>query len=155
MDCNPPNSSVHGDSPGKNTGVCCLFLFHNKAVKITNFIDLDPSGHTLHFKMFSVTTWEVYVNYVLGWEDPLEKGKATHYNILAWRIQVTVLSMGLQRVRHDWATFTFTNINSISPSFRALWSISTYGSVLNSKFHRSRAMSLYRFFQMGKLRLSD
>ena len=22
----------------------------------------------------------------LGWEDPLEEGMATHYNILAWRI---------------------------------------------------------------------
>ena len=22
----------------------------------------------------------------LGWEDPLDKGKATHYSILAWRI---------------------------------------------------------------------
>ena len=22
----------------------------------------------------------------LGWEDPLEKGKATHFSILAWRI---------------------------------------------------------------------
>ena len=22
----------------------------------------------------------------LGWEDPLEKGRATHYSILAWRI---------------------------------------------------------------------
>ena len=26
----------------------------------------------------------------LGWEDPLEKGKATHSSILAWRIQWTV-----------------------------------------------------------------
>ena len=26
----------------------------------------------------------------LGWEDPLEKGKATHSNILAWRIPWTV-----------------------------------------------------------------
>ena len=26
----------------------------------------------------------------LGWEDPLEKGKATHYSILAWRIPWTV-----------------------------------------------------------------
>ena len=42
----------------------------------------------------------------LGWEDPLEKGKATHSSILAQRIPWTVLSMGLQRVRHDWATFT-------------------------------------------------
>ena len=26
----------------------------------------------------------------LGWEDPLEKGKATHPSILAWRIPWTV-----------------------------------------------------------------
>ena len=26
----------------------------------------------------------------LGWEDPLERGKATHSSILAWRIQWTV-----------------------------------------------------------------
>ena len=26
MDCSPPGSSVHGDSPGKNTGVGCLAL---------------------------------------------------------------------------------------------------------------------------------
>ena len=25
----------------------------------------------------------------LGWKDPLEKGMATHYNILAWRIPWT------------------------------------------------------------------
>ena len=25
----------------------------------------------------------------LGWEDPLEKGKATHISILAWRIPWT------------------------------------------------------------------
>ena len=35
----------------------------------------------------------------LGWEDPLEKGKATHSSILAWRISWTVYSMGLPRVR--------------------------------------------------------
>ena len=42
----------------------------------------------------------------LGWEDPLEKGMATHSSILAWRILWTeepgrLQSMGLQRVRHD------------------------------------------------------
>ena len=26
----------------------------------------------------------------LGWEDPLEKGKATHSSILAWRIPKTL-----------------------------------------------------------------
>ena len=29
--------------------------------------------------------WETWVQ-SLGWEDPLEKGKATHCSILAWRI---------------------------------------------------------------------
>ena len=37
----------------------------------------------------------------LGWEDPLEKGTATHSSILAWRIPWTVYSMGLQRVGPD------------------------------------------------------
>ena len=33
--------------------------------------------------------WEAWVQ-SLGWEDPLEKGKATHSSILAWRIPWTV-----------------------------------------------------------------
>ena len=42
----------------------------------------------------------------LGWEDPLERGKATHSNILAWRIPRTEepggpQSTGSQRVGHD------------------------------------------------------
>ena len=43
----------------------------------------------------------------LGWEDPLEKGKATHSSILAWRIPWTVKSRWSKRVRHDRVTFTF------------------------------------------------
>ena len=49
--------------------------------------------------------WEIWV-WSLGWEDPLERGKATHSSILAWRIPWTVQSVGSQRVRHGWATFT-------------------------------------------------
>ena len=37
----------------------------------------------------------------LGWEDPLEKGKAIHSSILAWRIPWAVQSMGSQRVGYD------------------------------------------------------
>ena len=39
--------------------------------------------------------WETWVR-SLGWEDPLEKGTATHPSILAWRIPWTVQSMGWQ-----------------------------------------------------------
>ena len=45
----------------------------------------------------------------LGWEDPLEKEKATHSSILSWRIPWTeepssLQSIGSHRVRHDLAT---------------------------------------------------
>ena len=48
----------------------------------------------------------------LGWEDPLEKGKATHSTILAWRIPQPeesgrLQSTGLQRAGHDWVTNTY------------------------------------------------
>ena len=33
--------------------------------------------------------WETWVQ-SLGWEAPLEKGKATHSSMLAWRIPLTV-----------------------------------------------------------------
>ena len=43
---------------------------------------------------------ETWVQY-LGWVDPLEKGKAAHSSIVAWRIPWTVQSIGSQRVGHD------------------------------------------------------
>ena len=42
----------------------------------------------------------------LSLEEPLKKGKATYSSILVWRIPWTLQSMGLQRVRHDWSSFT-------------------------------------------------
>ena len=49
--------------------------------------------------------WETQVR-SLGWEDPLEKGMATHSRILAWRIPWTeepggLQSTGSERVRHN------------------------------------------------------
>ena len=49
--------------------------------------------------------WETWVQF-LGWQDPLEKGMATHSSILAGRIPWTeepgmLYFMGLQRVRYD------------------------------------------------------
>ena len=59
------------------------------------------------------TMWETWV-WSLGWEDLLEKEMATHSSILAWKIPWTeercrLQSMGLQRVGHDWASFTLQN----------------------------------------------
>ena len=43
---------------------------------------------------------------ILGWEDPLEEGMATHSSILAWRIPWTeepgrLQPIGLHRVGHE------------------------------------------------------
>ena len=47
----------------------------------------------------------------LGWEDPLEKGVATHSSVLAWRTLWTeepdvLWSIGLQRAGHNLVTDT-------------------------------------------------
>jgi len=55
-------------------------------------------GHTLQYAWASLVAqlvknppamWETWVR-SLGLEDPLEKGKATHSSILAWRIPCAV-----------------------------------------------------------------
>ena len=56
----------------------------------------------------------------LGWEDPLEKGMATHFSTLAWRIPWTeergrLQSTGLQRVKQAWSNLACTHIAYKSP----------------------------------------
>ena len=58
----------------------------------------------------------------LGRDGPLERGMATHFSILAWRIPRTeepngLQSMESQRVRHDWATNTLKGkyVNDLKP----------------------------------------
>ena len=51
----------------------------------------------------------------LGQEDPMEEEMTTHSSILVWRILWTedpggLQSMELQKVGHDWATFTSLQI---------------------------------------------
>ena len=56
---------------------CCLFVL---------LIRCGPCGSA---GKESPATWETWVQ-SLGWEDPLEKGKAAHSSILPWRIPWTV-----------------------------------------------------------------
>ena len=66
-------------------------------------------GYPLQYSWASLVTqlvknppamWETWVQ-SLDWEDPLEKGTATHSSILALRIPWTIQSMGSQIVGHD------------------------------------------------------
>ena len=60
----------------------------------------------------------------LGQEGPLEKGRATHSSIIAWRLSWTeepgeLQSMESQRIGHDWVTWLhfislhFTSISQL------------------------------------------
>ena len=75
----------------------CLFFLHIVAQLVKNLPAM----------------WEIWV-WSLNWEDPREKGKATHFSILAWRIPWTLYSMEWQRAGHDWTTFTFTYVLSLN-----------------------------------------
>ena len=51
------------------------------------------------------TVWEIWVQ-SQGWEDALEKGKATHSSILAWRIPW--IDCGVAKSRTQLSNFHFT-----------------------------------------------
>ena len=56
--------------------------------------------------------WETQA-WSLGGEDPLDKVRATHSSVLAWRLPWTeepggLQSMGSPRIGHDWTSNTFT-----------------------------------------------
>ena len=77
---------------------CCLISV-NFFLKMNSAFSGDSNGKE------SAWMQETQVQ-SLGQEDPLEKEMATHSSTLAWRIPWTeepggLLSMGLQRVRHD------------------------------------------------------
>ena len=51
---------------------------------------------------------------LLGWEDSLEKDKATHSSLLAWKIPQTeelggLLSTRSQNIGHDWSDLACTH----------------------------------------------
>ena len=50
--------------------------------------------------------WETWLQ-SLGWEDPLEKGMATHSSMFAWTIKWTE-SMDLQTRILEWVAFSFS-----------------------------------------------
>ena len=104
--------------PDRTLCLCLYFCFANK---ITSTV------------LETQESWDLS----LGQEDPLEKGMATHSSILTWRIPWKeepgrLLSMGSQRVRHDWAcTYNFSNFHiyvliygicfSLSDLFSCVW----------------------------------
>ena len=120
------------DFQGKSTGVGCHFLLQG----IFPIQGLNPGLSHCRQTLYrlshqqSPTIQNIWTSLVaqkvkplstmpetwvrsLGWEDSLEKEMATHSSTLALKIPWTeepgrLQSMGLWRVRHDWATSLFT-----------------------------------------------
>ena len=83
--------------------------------------------------------WKTWVQ-SLGWEDPLEKGKAIHSSILTWRIPWTVES---QRVGHNRATSTFRAI----VKDREAWHATVHGVAeldTNQKLNNNKGSKIYK-----------
>ena len=91
----------------------CIHGFHEVAERITSHREAfdyllplgDPAPQVARMVKNLPVMQEATVR-PLGWEDPLEKGMATHSTILAWRIPWTeepggLQSLGSHRVPHD------------------------------------------------------
>ena len=92
----------------------CIHGFHEVAKRITShrevlgyLLPLGDWAPQLARMVKNLPVMQKARIWSLGWEDPLEKGMATHSSILAWRIPWTVEPGGLQSMgshRHDWVT---------------------------------------------------
>ena len=76
-------------------------------------------------------------------EDPLEKGRASHSSVVAWKIPWTekpgrLQSVGLQRVGHDWVTNTHTGMK-----------LDSFGKAAVTKHHKQKWM----FSQFWRLKV--
>ena len=128
MDCSPLGSSVHGDSPGKNTEVGSLPLLQGK------FPNQEPNWALLHWK------WILYQLSHLG--SPISEWRF-HYCVICVRLvtqhgwlsatlwtvaRQAPLSMGFTRQEHwsglPWPPPGDLPNPEVEPSFPALQAVS-------------------------------
>ena len=102
-DCSPPGSSVHGISQAKILEQAAVSYSRGSSqprdqipVSWISYVAFIHRWVLYHWASLVAqlvknppAMWETWV-WSLGWEDPLEKRKATHSSILAWRIPWTV-----------------------------------------------------------------
>ena len=100
--------SIQGSPRPHNASFTCHFIAATLVCAMWNVIAVLTSlGASLVAQLVKnpPAVWKTWVRSLL-WEDPLEKGKATHSSILPCRIPWTeepgrLQSIGSQRVGHD------------------------------------------------------
>ena len=100
MDCSPPGSSVHGDSPGKNTGVGSITCTCQVALVVKNL----PANAGDVKDMGSIPEW--------GRSPGGRNGNLLQCSCLENLVRIPwteepgeLQSTGSQRVGHDWSTW--------------------------------------------------
>ena len=83
MDYSPPGSSVHGILQAR------ILVWVAIPFRDLSDLGIEPRSLVAQLVKNPPAMQETWVR-SLGWEDPLEKGKATHSSILAQRIPWTV-----------------------------------------------------------------
>ena len=88
---------------------CCVFL---STVLTDEILDAEETLEATRASLVAQLVknlpamWETHIG-SLGWEDPLEKGMATHFSILAWRIPWTIV-YGIAKSWTPLSKFHFT-----------------------------------------------
>ena len=67
----------------------------------------------------------------LGWEDPLEKGKATHSSILAWKESDTTEQFSLSLYIPTDIYSALTNVSGINPAVDIYLSVPLNGELFS------------------------
>ena len=92
--CNAGNTSSIPESRRSTGEGICYPLQYSWASPVAQLVKNLPA------------MWETWIR-SLGWENPLEKGKATHSSFWPGEFQ-GLYSLRGHRVEHDWKTFTST-----------------------------------------------
>ena len=100
-----PSRHTHAHT---RTHTCTHTCMHARTAHICKWVRIQWASLVVQMVKRLPAMLETQVR-SLGWEDPLEKGMATHSSTLAWKIPWTeepgrLKFMGSQRVGHDWAT---------------------------------------------------
>ena len=93
MDCSPSGSSVHGDSPGKNTGVGCHFLLQGSC---------QPRDWTQvsHCRTLCLPSQQLFLHWQLGemspgrWNDSFQESMSQRETLHCSLETVTILLIG-------------------------------------------------------------
>ena len=95
---------MHKGFPGSSVGKESTYnVGEPSSIPGSGRIPGEGIGYPLQYSWASIVAqlvknpsavWETWVR-SLGWNDPLEKGKATHSSILAWRIPWDSLVCGV------------------------------------------------------------